>query len=97
MLQRLFRLVLVSVVILSCGRQAFGATKGSVTVTGAYNELVGINPARVKVDDDIQTSSTVGYVMKGTDRSLLTGAIVGKALGALSSGTGTVEVLATLQ
>jgi hypothetical protein len=35
--------------------------------------------------------------MKGTDRSLLTGAIVGKALAPLESGTGVIEVLVSLQ
>jgi hypothetical protein len=35
--------------------------------------------------------------MKGTDRSLLTGAVIGKALGSLDSGTGVIEVLVTLQ
>jgi hypothetical protein len=51
----------------------------------------------IKVGDLLVTSSTPGYAMKGTDRSLLTGAVVGKAMGPLDSGTGTIEVLVTLQ
>jgi hypothetical protein len=35
--------------------------------------------------------------MKGTDRSKMLGAVVGKALGNLDSGTGMIEVLVTLQ
>jgi hypothetical protein len=35
--------------------------------------------------------------MKGTDRSKMLGAVVGKALGNLDSGTGVIEVLVTLQ
>jgi hypothetical protein len=35
--------------------------------------------------------------MKGTDRSQMLGAVVGKALGSLDSGTGVIEVLVTLQ
>jgi hypothetical protein len=39
----------------------------------------------------------MGYAMKGTDRNRLTGAVVGKALGSLDSGTGVIESLVTLQ
>jgi hypothetical protein len=35
--------------------------------------------------------------MKGTDRARLVGAVVGKALEGLESGTGVIEVLVTLQ
>jgi hypothetical protein len=35
--------------------------------------------------------------MKGTDRSRMLGAIVGKALEALNEGDGTIQVLVTLQ
>ena len=43
------------------------------------------------------TSAAVGYAMKGTDRSQMLGAVVGKALGSLSVGTGVIDVLVTLQ
>jgi hypothetical protein len=39
----------------------------------------------------------VGYAMKGTERSKMLGAVLGKALGNLDSGTGVIEVLVTLQ
>ena len=42
-------------------------------------------------------SSVPGHAMKGTDRARMLGAIVGKALEPLPSGTGIVEVLVTLQ
>jgi hypothetical protein len=35
--------------------------------------------------------------MKGTDRNQMLGAIVGKAMGSLESGTGMIEVLVSLQ
>jgi hypothetical protein len=35
--------------------------------------------------------------MKGTDRSQMLGAVIGKAMGNLDSGTGMIEVLVTLQ
>lgn len=66
--------------------------------------LIGIVPTKVtaengpiKTGDLLVTSSTLGMAMKGTNRSLLTGAVIGKALGSLDSGTGVIEVLVTLQ
>jgi len=66
--------------------------------------MMGIVPTKVsaengsvKIGDLLVTSSTFGYAMKGTDRTRLTGAVVGKALGSLDSGTGVIEVLVTLQ
>jgi hypothetical protein len=66
--------------------------------------IVGIVPTKVSAEngsietgDLLVTSSTEGHAMKGTDRGLLTGAIVGKALGSLESGTGVIEVLVSLQ
>jgi hypothetical protein len=49
------------------------------------------------IGDLLVTSSRPGYAMKGTDRSRLVGAIVGKALEPLSSGSGIIRVLVTLQ
>ncbi len=66
--------------------------------------MVGIVPCKVTAEngaihrgDLLVSSSTPGYAMKGTDRARMLGAIVGKALGTLESGTGLVEVLVTLQ
>ena len=66
--------------------------------------MVGIVPTKVsaengpiKTGDLLVASSTLGHAMKGTDRSLLTGAVIGKALGSLDSGNGVIEVLVTLQ
>ena len=66
--------------------------------------MMGIVPTKVtaengpiKPGDLLVASSTLGRAMKGTDRSLLTGAVIGKALGSLDSGTGVIEVVVTLQ
>lgn len=66
--------------------------------------MMGIVPTKVsaengpiKTGDLLVTSSTWGYAMKGTDRDRLTGAVVGKALGSMDSGSGFIEVLVTLQ
>lgn len=47
--------------------------------------------------DLLVTSSLPGYAMKGTDRTRMLGAIVGKALEPLESGSGVLLVLVTLQ
>jgi hypothetical protein len=66
--------------------------------------VVGIVPCKVTTEngpiargDLLVTSSTPGYAMKGTDRSRMLGAVVGKALEPLASGRGTIQVLVTLQ
>jgi hypothetical protein len=65
---------------------------------------VGIVPTKVsavngpiRVGDLLVTAATPGHAMKGTDRERLAGAVVGKALGALDSGVGVIEVLISLQ
>jgi hypothetical protein len=66
--------------------------------------VIGIVPAKVsnengpvKVGDLLVSSSTAGYAMKGTDRSRMLGAVIGKAMGTLDSDKGVIEVLVTLQ
>jgi hypothetical protein len=66
--------------------------------------MVGVVPAKVttengaiKVGDLLVSSSIPGYAMKGTDRNRMLGAVIGKAMGPLDSGMGTIEVLVTLQ
>ena len=66
--------------------------------------MVGIVPTKVSAEngairpgDLLVTASTPGYAMKGTDRSRMLGAVVGKAMGSLDSGTGVIEVGVTLQ
>ncbi len=51
----------------------------------------------IRVGDLLVASSTPGYAMKGTDHDRMLGAVIGKALGPLDSGTGVIEVLVTLQ
>jgi hypothetical protein len=66
--------------------------------------VIGIVPCKVTTEngpiqrgDLLVASSKPGYAMKGTDRSRMLGAIVGKALEPLAEGDGVVEVLVTLQ
>ena len=66
--------------------------------------MIGIVPCKVSAEngaisrgDLLVTSSTAAHAMKGTDMTRMTGAIVGKALEPLASGTGTIVVAVTLQ
>ena len=66
--------------------------------------MVGIVPTKVSAEngpihrgDLLVTASLAGYAMKGTDHNRMMGAVVGKAMGSLSSGRGVIEVLVSLQ
>ena len=66
--------------------------------------VVGIVPCKVTTENgpivagDLLVSSSIpGHAMKGTDRSRMLGAVVGKALEPLQKGTGVIQVLVTLQ
>lgn len=83
------------------------ATPHSINETVA-NEvplaIVGIVPCKVSAEngpiqpgDLLVSSSTPGHAMKGTDRSRMLGAVVGKALEPLTEGKGVIQVLVTLQ
>jgi hypothetical protein len=66
--------------------------------------VVGVVPCKVTAEngaiargDLLVTSSRAGYAMKGTDRSRMLGAVVGKALEGLPQGDGVIQVLVALQ
>jgi len=66
--------------------------------------VVGIVPCKVttengaiRIGDLLVSSSTPGDAMKGTDRTRMLGAVVGKALEPLMEGQGVIQVLVTLQ
>jgi NAD(P)H-hydrate repair Nnr-like enzyme with NAD(P)H-hydrate dehydratase domain len=51
----------------------------------------------IKPGDLLTTSGTPGYAMKVMNHRKATGAIIGKAMTALKSGTGLVLILVSLQ
>jgi len=66
--------------------------------------VVGVVPCKVTAEngpveagDLLVSSSKEGFAMKGTDRSRMVGAVVGKALEPLPKGNGVIQVLVTLQ
>ena len=68
-----------------------------MAMVGRVPTKVSAENGPIHVGDLLVSSSTMGYAMKGTDRSRMLGAVVGKALGSLGSGKGVIEVLVTLQ
>ncbi len=72
-------------------------TEVPMAMVGRVPTKVSAENGPIKVGDLLVSSSTQGYAMKGTDRNLLTGAVIGKALGSLDSGTGTILVLVNVQ
>lgn len=77
---------------------------GEKTADEVPMAMVGIVPTKVSAEngsirpgDLLVTSSTPGYAMKGTERSRMLGAVIGKALGSLDSGTGVIEAGISLQ
>jgi hypothetical protein len=73
------------------------ATEVPMAMVGIVPTKVSAENGSIKVGDLLVSSSTRGHAMKGTDRSRMLGAVIGKAMGSLDSGTGIIEVLVTLQ
>jgi len=68
-----------------------------MAMTGIVPTKVSAENGPIKPGDLLVTSSKPGYAMKGTDRSQMLGAVIGKAIGHLSAGTGVIEAVVTLQ
>lgn len=66
--------------------------------------MIGIVPTKVSTEngpihrgDLLVSAGTPGFAMKGTDRNRMMGAVIGKALAPLETGSGVIEVLISLQ
>jgi hypothetical protein len=68
-----------------------------VALTGRVYCLVDASYGPVKPGDLLTTSDTPGHAMKVSDHGRAQGAIIGKAMSSLGSGTGLVLVLISLQ
>jgi hypothetical protein len=70
----------------------------SVVTLGAFKAIkVDASYGSIRPGDLLVSSPTPGYAMKASDRIRAIGAVIGKALGSLESGTGVIPVLVTLQ
>ncbi len=68
-----------------------------MAMTGIVPTKVTCENGPIRPGDLLVTSSKAGYAMKGADRTQMLGAVIGKAIGHLDSGTGIIEVVVTLQ
>jgi glyoxylate utilization-related uncharacterized protein len=66
-----------------------------IAVSGRVPCKVDASNGPIEEGDLLTTSTRQGYAMKATDPKI--GTVLGKAMGTLESGTGTIEVLVTLQ
>jgi hypothetical protein len=70
----------------------------SVVTLGSYKTLkVDASFGAIHAGDLLTTSPHAGYAMKATDKVAAIGAIIGKALSDLDSGTGSIPVLVMLK
>ncbi len=68
-----------------------------MAMTGIVPTKVSAENGMIKPGDLLVTSSKPGYAMRGTDRTKMLGAVIGKAIGHLDSGAGVIEAVVTLQ
>jgi hypothetical protein len=76
-------------------KEAGNPGEAMVAVAGIVPCNVDTSNGPILEGDLLTTSSRPGYAMKAADPKI--GTILGKAMGTLESGTGTIEVLVTLQ
>ena len=70
----------------------------SVVTLGAYKAVkTDASFGAIHAGDLLTTSSHAGYAMRVNDKAAASGAIIGKALSSLASGTGSVTVMVTLK
>jgi len=68
-----------------------------VSLSGRVYVLADASGGAIRPGDLLTTSDLPGHAMKVSDFSRCQGAVIGKAMGGLSEGTGMVLVLVTLQ
>jgi hypothetical protein len=70
----------------------------SVVTLGSYKAVkADASFGAIKVGDLLTTSTNPGYAMKAGRKGASVGAVIGKALASLDSGTGTIPILVTLR
>jgi hypothetical protein len=74
-----------------------GSNRAPIALCGRVYCKVDASTGAVHVGDLLTTSATAGHAMKVMDPALAFGAVLGKSLGTLKSGTGLVPILVALQ
>jgi len=75
----------------------FGGKRVSIALVGKVYCKVDAGYAPVEVGDLLTTSPTPGHAMRADDQTKAFGAVIGKALAPLASGTSLVPILVALQ
>lgn len=78
-------------------RQQKGGNRAPVALVGKVYCKVDADHGAIETGDLLTTSSTPGHAMKAANPAQAFGAVIGKALKALSSGRGLIPVLIALQ
>jgi len=78
-------------------RQGASETRRPVALVGKVYCKVDATSGPIRVGDLLTTSAIPGHAMRADDPARAFGAVMGKALGALDSGTGLIPILVTLQ
>jgi hypothetical protein len=78
-------------------KQPSQKTRQPVALVGKVFCKVDANYGSINVGDQLTTSSTTGHAMKAGDPARAFGAVIGKALAPLQSGTGLIPILIALQ
>jgi len=82
---------------ITLGASGDPAPSAKIALVGTAYCNVDADFAPIEIGDLITTSDTVGHGMKAADHSSSFGAIIGKALGSLRSGRGSIPILLALQ
>lgn len=78
-------------------RQTDQSNRLPIALMGKVECKVDASTAPIEMGDLLTTSATPGHAMKAADPMKAFGAVIGKALGRLESGTGMIPILVTLQ
>jgi hypothetical protein len=78
-------------------RRTDGDPRLPVALVGKVYCKADATSAPISVGDLLTTSNRLGHAMKAEDPLHAFGAVIGKALGSLQTGTGLVPILVTLQ
>jgi len=79
------------------GKQKGFTDRLPVALVGKVYCKVDAQYAPIEVGDMLTTSPTPGHAMKAADPTRAPGAVIGKALGSLSVGSGLISILVSLQ
>jgi hypothetical protein len=78
-------------------KQQSSNSRMPIALMGKVYCKVDASYGAIEVGDLLTTSATLGHAMKATDPSSAFGAVIGKALRALSNGKGMIPILVALQ